>query len=339
LSWVITSPKPGPHVAEAKNAAQFHSNKILQEFKGKDQTHVDWVNSFIGGFLKDLQDYIKKFHTTGLSWNPKGDDLSKVKVADAPSNKNPSPSNDDDAPPAPGPAPDFDYSFDNQPKAPSSSGGGFGALFAEINQKGEGGVTTGLKHVTKDMKNKHNPPTSSVVPSKAEVTHTTSTPKAQSTPSKPPKFALEGNKWVVEYQVGNRNIVIENPETKHTVYIYRCKQSTIVIKGKVNSIIFDECEKSGLVFENVIASVEIVNCKSVEVQVTGKVPSFAIDKTSGIQLYLSQASLDSEIVTAKSDQMNVLIPNGDDLTELPIPEQYKTVVSNGKLVTHTSSHV
>jgi adenylyl cyclase-associated protein len=101
----------------------------------------------------------------------------------------------------------------------------------------------------------------------------------------------------------------------------------------------DECEKSGLVFENAIASVEIVNCKSVEVQVTGKVPSFAIDKTSGIQLYLSQSSLESEIVTAKSDQMNVLIPTGDDLTELAIPEQYKTVVSNGKLVTHTSSHV
>ncbi len=231
----MQAPKPGPHVAETKNAAQFHSNKILQEFKGKDQIHVDWVNTYVGGFLKDLQDYIKKFHTTGLSWNPKGEDFSKVKVADAPSSS-PAPSADDDeAPPPPGPAPDLDYGFDDKPK-PATSGGGFTALFAEINQKGDG-VTGGLKHVTKDMKKK--PPVSSVVPSKGEVTTTTTTPSAKAqTPSKPPKFALEGNKWVVEYQVGNRNIVIENPETKHTVYIYRCKQSTVQVRGKVNNIIF-----------------------------------------------------------------------------------------------------
>lgn len=332
LSWVVVAPKPGPHVAEAKNGAQFYSNKILQEFKGKDQMHVDWVNTFVGGFLKDLQDYIKKFHTTGLAWNPKGDDLANIHVADAPA---PSDDGPEDLPPPPGPAPDFEYSFNTNANTSDKPKGGAAALFAEINQKGEGGVTTGLKHVTKDMKKK--PPVSSVVSAKAEVT--TSSAPAKAAVTKPPKFALDGTKWVVEYQNGNRNIVIDQTEPRHTVYIYRCKQSTVQIKGKVNSIIFDECEKCGLVFESAIASVEIVNCKSVEVQVTGKVPSFAIDKTSGIQLYLSADSLDSEIVTAKSDQMNVLIPNGDDLTEMPIPEQYKTVVSNGKLVTHVSSHV
>lgn len=34
----------------------------------------------------------------------------------------------------------------------------------------------------------------------------------------------------------NRNIVIEDTNIKQTVYIYNCKDSTIIIKGKVNSV-------------------------------------------------------------------------------------------------------
>ncbi len=83
----------------------------------------------------------------------------------------------------------------------------------------------------------------------------------------PPKFSLEGNKWVIvrvppstlflekkfhsyevqelighfilplkENQVGNKNIVIEDPEVRQTVYIYKCQDSVVQIKGKVNAI-------------------------------------------------------------------------------------------------------
>jgi adenylyl cyclase-associated protein len=93
------------------------------------------------------------------------------------------------------------------------------------------------------------------------------------------------------------------------------------------------------VFENAIASCEVVNCKGVEIQCTGKVPSIAIDKTSGIQLYLSADSLESEIVTSKSDSMNVVIPGIDDIVELPVPEQFKTLVRNNRLVTEAVQHV
>lgn len=90
-----------------------------------------------------------------------------------------------------------------------------------------------------------------------------------------------------ENQANNKNIVIENPETRQTVYIYKCHDSVIQIKGKVNSIMLDSCKKTGLVFENAISVAEVVNCNSVQVQVTGKVPSIAIDKTSGCQVFLS----------------------------------------------------
>jgi len=152
---------------------------------------------------------------------------------------------------------------------------------------------------------------------------------------------LEGNKWCVENQDDNNNILIADTEPKHTVYIYKVDRSVIHIKGKVNSICIDSCNKIGVVFDNAIAVVELVNSSSVELQVTGKVPSFAIDKCGAIQLILSKDCLDAEIVSSKSDSMNVLIPvqGEQDLVELAIPEQFKTTISNGKLVTHSLEHV
>jgi adenylyl cyclase-associated protein len=102
----------------------------------------------------------------------------------------------------------------------------------------------------------------------------------------------------------------------------------------------DDCVKTAVVFENIVACFEVVNCNSIEVQAIGKVPSFAVDKTSGCQIYLSKESLEAEIVTSKSSEMNVSFPdNSGELTESPIPEQYKSQVKNGKLVTEIVQHV
>jgi len=147
---------------------------------------------------------------------------------------------------------------------------------------------------------------------------------------------------MVENQISNKNLVISDTEAKHTVYIYNCKGSTIQIKGKVNAITVDNCSKTGVVFENCIASFEVVNCNGIEVQVTGKVPSFAIDKTSGCQLFLSKLSLAAEIVTSKSSELNIVIPgdsDSDDVTEVAVPEQYKSTIVGGKLVTEVVAHV
>jgi len=135
--------------------------------------------------------------------------------------------------------------------------------------------------------------------------------------------------------------VINDVEPKQTCYIYRCSNSTILIKGKLNNISLDDCSKVAIVFDTVVSSFEMVNCRSVEIQVTGKVPSFAIDKTSGVQLYLSKDALDTEIVTSKSSDMNVLLPvsSDEDLVEIAIPQQYKSTVKDGKLITEVVSHV
>jgi adenylyl cyclase-associated protein len=325
LSWVCISPTPGPYVADMRGGSEFYSNRILKDYKGGDQTHIEWVHAF-NNFLKELQAYIKKNHTTGLTWNPKGGDASSSQT-----------SSSSIAPPPPGPPPPapppVEVSSHSGSAPPDMSG-----VFAALN-KGEE-ITKGLKKVTADMKTKNRTDKTSVVPaSTSKAKETTS--HSKTTTTKPPKFSLEGNKWTVENQIGNRNLVIENPEVKHTVYIYKCKDSTIQIKGKVNAITLDDCQKTGVVFDNCIASFEVVNCRSVEVQVTGRVPNFTIDKTSGCQLYLSQDALETEIITSKSDEMNVVLPNGPDEqpVEIAIPEQYKTVIRDGKLHTEIVAHV
>jgi len=317
------SPAPGPHVAEIRGGSEFYSNRLLKEFKGKDQHQVDYVTSF-NTFLKELQNFIKKNHTTGTTWNPHGGDAATASPSSSSSSSSSSAA----------PAPTAKPAATASPATPN--------LFAAISKGTD--IQTGLKKVTSDMKTKNRDPNekSSVVPAAAIKSSSSSSASGKVEAQKPAKFALEGNKWVIEYQIGNKNMVIENPESKHTVYIYKCKDSTVQIKGKVNSIAVDGCTKTGVVFENAISSFEVVNSTSLEVQILGSVPSIAIDKTSGCQVYLSKDCLGIEIISSKSSEMNVMLPPknpDDDLVEVAIPEQYRTYIKDGKLVTETVAHV
>ena len=169
LGWVLVSPTPGPHVADMRGGSEFWSNKILKEFKGvyvlsqnfnindfSNQTHVDWVQHF-NGFLKELQNYIKKNHTTGTTWNPRGEDATAASLGSSSA----AAASDDSAPPPPGPPPPpaVDLSA-----APAKAGPDMSNIFAALN-KGEG-VTGGLKKVTDDMKTKNRTDKSSIVVAK-----------------------------------------------------------------------------------------------------------------------------------------------------------------------------
>ncbi|KAJ1564533.1 hypothetical protein HK096_007523, partial [Nowakowskiella sp. JEL0078] len=74
LGWVAVEPAPAPYVGELRDSANFYSNRVIKEYKDKDKSHVEWANSFVT-LLTELQTYVKKWHTTGLTWNPKGGDI------------------------------------------------------------------------------------------------------------------------------------------------------------------------------------------------------------------------------------------------------------------------
>ena len=180
------------------------------------KVHSEWVQS-VTAVLTGLHAYVKKWHTTGLAWNPQGTVATDLPAAGAYAELVAAPAVV--APAAAVPA----------VKKP------VGNLFGEI--AGKDAVTAGLRKVDKSEMTHKNPDLrqTSVVPS--------TTPKAANNaatksvvPAKPPKCELEGNKWVVEHQVNNQSLVISETEIRHVVYIYGCTNSTITISGKVNAI-------------------------------------------------------------------------------------------------------
>ncbi|XP_041101695.1 adenylyl cyclase-associated protein 2-like isoform X1 [Polyodon spathula] len=322
LGWIAVAPKPGPYVKEMNDAATFYTNRVLKEYKDNDNRHVDWVRSYLQ-LWTELQAYIKEHHTTGLVWNKKGPCASGVSLV-APRAPGPCP------PPPPGPPPIFEA---DPPKNNSSTM--HSALFAELNQ-GEA-ITRGLKHVLDGQKTHKNPELRSQggvacqSPTKSQTPSPTS-PKA-SLQSHSPVLELEGKKWRVEYQDHADSLVISETELKHVVYAFKCSNSTLQIKGKINSIIVDNCKKLGLVFDNVVGIVEVINSRDIQIQVMGKVPTISVNKTEGCHIYLSEESLDCEIVSAKISEVNILVPQDGDYREFPVPEQYKTIWDGSKLVT------
>merc|ERR1712080_171380 len=150
---------------------------------------------------------------------------------------------------------------------------------------------------------------------------------------KPPRLELEGKRWYVEYQQNNDCVVIAETVSNQSVYLFKCDNSTVQVGGKCSNIIMDQCKKVGLVYQDVVAGMEVINCQSVKLQVLGSVPTISVDKTDGCQMFLSPDSLNVDIITAKSSEMNVMIPNGDEFVEQPLPEQFRTQVDGLKLKT------
>merc|ERR1711865_286592 len=147
-----------------------------------------------------------------------------------------------------------------------------------------------------------------------------------------PKLALEGSKWSCEYHVDDRGLIIADSNVKQTLNIYRCINACIQVKGKINAILLDDCDKVSIVCNDVVSSIDVVNCKSCEIQADGKVPTILIDKTDGCQLYLGPAAVDTTIITSKISEVNCSTPGAtdeDDQVEQALPEQFSNLF-NGK---------
>ncbi|KAF5400317.1 Cyclase associated actin cytoskeleton regulatory protein 1 [Paragonimus heterotremus] len=332
LGWINVSPTPAPYVKSMQDAAQFFTNRVIKDYKDTNPEHVAWTKALMSVWTH-LHDYVRQHHTTGLAWNASGSPtpasgLTSSTMAGSV------------VPPPPPPLPDFVPT--KQPES-SDDPNGRGALFAQLN-RGEN-VTAGLRKVTDDMKTHKNPELRAAPGLKPHAS-------ANKAPIKPPKpgsapsadrqsqavLELRGNKWVVE-NFQNQHLHVTETEPKQTVYIYKCVGCTVEIKGKINSIMVDNCKKTGVVFDDVISSLDVVNCQSVQTQCLGKLQTVNVDKTDGCQIYLSAASKFADVITAKSSEINMLIPKEDgEFDEFAVPEQFKTkFTGKGLHTTHNEA--
>jgi len=320
-SWVCIEPAPGPFIGETQGSAMYHGNKLIMKGK-KDGNDVmkKWGQS-TSLFLKGLQAFVKQHHTTGVAWNPRGANAAAFKGS-APAAPGPPPP----GPPPPGPPPKM-AAVEAAPAARSG-------LFAELSKGAD--ITKGLKKAP--PKNKPGEVSGAVVMKAKKPAKTWGGgAKKKGTP----KFAREGTKWLVEWQEGNRDIIIEETNAKQAVRIYKCENCLVQIKGKVNAVNIDGCKKVSVIFADVVSSCDVVNSQSIEMQATGKVPNVMIDQTDGAQVYLTEAALDAQIILSKSSEINVSVPGAtpeDDLKESALPEQFCCKMVDGVWVTEAVHH-
>lgn len=328
-SWVVMSPPqvPSIFIKDTIGSTDFWANKIRKEHKGKDGglVHITFCER-LKDVISKLSDYVKKNHLSGLKWNPSGIDFEEYSVSDKKK---------------------VSSHLEHKNSSPFSSGSGDLMNELAARRTGDGSsAATGLKQVTRDQqrwRKEFSGDGGNIVSSKKNATGCKITKTNLGKKLTDPVCKLSGSKWMIENQTDESNpngvCEIEIKNSKEQVYIFKCTNATIKIKGKLKSIILDSCVKSNLVFDSVISSCETVNCKRVKIQSTGVCPSFSIDKTDGCLVYLSDEAVShSSFVTSKSSEMNVswFDEKTKEQKEAPLPEQFSHKLQDGVVCSEVS---
>lgn len=356
LAWITveSNPKPADYVAELFGGAQMFGNKVLKEYKEKpDRTNVEWVQAFYKLF-KSLATYIKEYHTNGVAWNKEGIDageaLKQVKSSPAGVTTNgsaaPPPSAAGAPPPPPPPPPP------PMPQASKPQAADMGAVFNELN-RGEA-VTAGLKKVDPSQMTHKNPSlrANAPVPTRSDSTGSIGRSKSPAPPGKkpkpesmrtkkPPRKELDGNKWIIDNFDSPGDIVEIEATLTHAILISRCKSTTIRIVGKANAISVDNSARTSLIIDSLVSSVDVIKCPNFALQVFGSLPTVLLDQVDSAQIYLSKDSTNTEIFTSKCTSININLPPKDedgDYAECPIPEQFRSYIKDGQLVSEIVEH-
>lgn len=367
LGWIVTS-TPVSYIPDFKDSAQFWTNRVLKDNKGTDneENATNWVKSFLTIF-DDLKNYVKEYQTTGIAFNGSEDFETAFKSVNSTESSTPistSSVSSGGAPPPPPPPPPppadlFAEEKANNAVAASSSStstSGMGAVFAELN-KGES-ITSGLKKVDKSEMTHKNPELrkkSVPMPPKKPKNLSSGNSKEDVNvdkvvkTKKTPQNELVDNKWMItnvtkqDITDNNNGMIIIEGEMDQSVYIGNCEGIVVQIKGKVNAISVNICNKVGIVIEKAISSVELTKSNKCEIQVIDNVPIINVDQCESTNIYLSESAINVELYSSCCTALNVNVPdktNEDgDLKELAISEQFVTRFTNdGRQTTEPVHH-
>jgi adenylyl cyclase-associated protein len=246
-------------------------------------------------------------------------------------------------PPPPPPAPSVDSVLAKDSSCDAPAAGSDGGMSAALASIASGGPK--LKHVTREERKR--PPATSVVPGDSgKQAKVLEDKESKETVAKgEPVLKLEDKKWTVRFQENRQDkpVVIDITAFQQSVSIANCNKAVIQVKGKCTSIAIMNSTAVGLIFDDVVASVEVVRSKKVQLQVNGTVPQIALDNSGSIDVFVQTAAgKNMEIVTSLCEGVNVNFPGETadaDPVEYAIPMQFISALKNGKLHTAPSSHV
>ncbi|EEH37178.1 adenylyl cyclase-associated protein [Paracoccidioides lutzii Pb01] len=361
LGWFL-EPRPAEFVRESIAGAEFYGNRVLTQYKGKDDTHVAYLQAYYQIF-KSLVSYIKNHYPTGLTWNNRDgvDVMEALKqvhsgspMGASPPPPPPPPPAGAGAPPPPPPPPPPPAGEALPPK--KSSGGDMSAVFNQLNQGSA--ITSSLRKVDKSEMTHKNPSlrAGSLVPERSNsmgsVTSPTSRGKSP-VPSKKPKpesmrakkparKQLDGSKWYIEHQDSPADIIEIPAQLSHSILISHCNKAIVKVNGKANAISIDNCTGLSVIVDSLVSSIDVVKAPKFALQIDGVVPTILLDQVDGATIYLSEESLTTEIFTSKCSNVNIVVPPkegmDDDSKELPVPEQIRTFIKDGVAVSEIVEH-
>lgn len=221
------------------------------------------------------------------------------------------------------------------------------AVFGDLNKGSD--VTKGLKKVDPSQMTHKNPSlrANATVPTRSDSTgslrsKSPAPPKAKKPESmrtkKPPKKELDGNKWIIDNFDSPSETIEIDAEINHSILISRCKNTTIRINGKANALSLDNSSRTSLIIDSLVSSVDVIKCPNFALQVLGTLPTILLDQVDGATVYLSKDSLATEVFTSKCSSININLPTEDDYAENPLPEQIRSYIKDGKLVSEIVEH-
>ena len=130
-------------------------------------------------------------------------------------------------------------------------------------------------------------------------------------------------------------------EIHHSILITKCKNTTVRVNGKGNAISIDNSPKTSIIIDSLVSSVDVIKCPNFALQVLETVPTVLLDQVDGATVYFGKDSLNTEIFTSKCTSVNIYLPpeaEDGDYKEESVPEQFRSYVKNGKLVTEIVEH-
>lgn len=356
LGWFF-EPKPADFVSEIVGGIQYYGNKVLKEYKEKDQTHIQYIQAYYLIF-KSLAAYLKKHYPKGLTWNQESgidaqEALRQIKSGASGQTAPPAPppppvptlNVPGGVPPPPPPPP-------GAPPAPVAAAPDMSAVFAQLNQ-GDA-ITSGLRKVDKSEMTHKNPslragatvperPSSQGSISRSKSPAPSKKPKPESMRTrKPPRKELEGNKWLLENFDNPGGIIEISAQQNQSILISRCNKTIVKVNNKANAISIDNCNGLSIIVDSLVSSLDVIKSAKFALQIDGVVPTLLLDQVDGATIYLGQQSLATEVFSSKCTAVNVMLPpkegTDDDTKECPVPEQIKSYVKDGVLVSEIVEH-
>ncbi|KAL1955570.1 hypothetical protein VTO42DRAFT_8449 [Malbranchea cinnamomea] len=351
MGWFF-EPRPAEFLTDTLGGVQFYGNRVLKEYKDKDNTQVEFMQAYYRIF-KAMISYVKEYYPRGFTWNPDGIDaleaLKQIKgqsEEDAKTISPPSvPNTSGGAPPPPPPPPPAPA------PAAKSSAPDMSAVFEQLNQGSA--ITSNLRKVDQSQMTHKNPNlrASSLVPEHAGSQSSgrgkspapSRKPKPENLRAKKlPRKRLDGNKWFVEHFDNSKEIIEIPAEITHSILISRCNKIIVKIHNKANAIQVDNCSELSIIVDSLVSSLEVIKTSKFQLQIDGTVPTVVMDQVDGATVYLNEGSLETEFFTSKCTAVNVVLPpkegTDEDAKECPIPEQIRSYIKDGALVSEIVEH-